>query len=172
MFIGFRQITLGAGSKSIIALPGKVISPSLRTKPSIDNNSLTRSVVVVKIQNIINYITILGIRDYYLTKKMIFDQIRFQITGGNQRHIALNDRIYLEKCLDEKMAFKDTAKFLCKDPSTLSKEVKRHRKHKPGSSFNNSQNTCVHKQNYNLKNVCSRPSCNGRCASCPLGVHA
>lgn len=85
---------------------------------------------------------------------------------GNQRHLTLDDRIYLEKCLDRNMAFKDTAKFLCKDPSTLSKEVKKHRILKERSHYNNSQNNCIHRKYCDLKNVCNRPSCSKRCASC------
>lgn len=85
---------------------------------------------------------------------------------GNQRHMTLDDRIYIEKCLDINMAFKDTAKFLCKDPTTLSKEVKKHRIHKPRNSFN-SPNNCKLRQSCKLKNVCRRTvSCNKRCASC------
>lgn len=85
---------------------------------------------------------------------------------GNQRHMTLDDRIYLEKCLDKNMTFKDTAKFLCKDPSTLSKEVKKRRIHKPRNCFNDI-NRCSHKKHCDLKNVCTRP-CNKRCATCPL----
>lgn len=84
---------------------------------------------------------------------------------GNQRHMTLDDRIYIEKCLEINMAFKDTAKFLCKDPTTISKEVKKHRLHKPRNSYGSS-NICNLKQSCNLKKVCGRISCNKRCASC------
>lgn len=86
---------------------------------------------------------------------------------GNQRHMTLDDRIYIEKCLDLNMTFKDTAKYLCKDPTTLSKEVKKHRIHKPRNSYA-FPNNCQFRQSCNLKNVCGRTvSCNKRCASCP-----
>ena len=42
---------------------------------------------------------------------------------GNHKHLTLKDREYIEKSLNEGKSFKETAKYLCKDPSTISKEV-------------------------------------------------
>ena len=46
---------------------------------------------------------------------------------GNQKHLTLEDRIYIENKLNKDTSFKDIARFLCKDPTTISKEVKAHR---------------------------------------------
>ena len=46
---------------------------------------------------------------------------------GNQKHLTLDDRIYIENELSKGTSFKDIARFLCKDPTTISKEVKAHR---------------------------------------------
>ena len=46
---------------------------------------------------------------------------------GNQKHLTLDDRIYIENELNKGTSFKDIARFLCKDPTTISKEVKAHR---------------------------------------------
>ena len=46
---------------------------------------------------------------------------------GNQKHLALEDRIYIENELNKGTSFKDIARFLCKDPTTISKEVRAHR---------------------------------------------
>jgi len=46
---------------------------------------------------------------------------------GNQKHLTLNDRIYIENELAKGTTFKDIAAFLCKDPTTISKEVRSHR---------------------------------------------
>ena len=43
---------------------------------------------------------------------------------GNQKHLTLNDRIYIENELAKETTFKDIAAFLCKDPTTISKEVR------------------------------------------------
>ena len=39
---------------------------------------------------------------------------------GNQKHLTLNDRIYIENELAKGTSFKDIATFLCKDPTTIS----------------------------------------------------
>ena len=46
---------------------------------------------------------------------------------GNQKHLTLNDRIYIENELSKGATFKDIAAFLCIDPTTISKEVKSRR---------------------------------------------
>lgn len=46
---------------------------------------------------------------------------------GNQKHLSLEDRKYIERSLNNGSTFKDIARFLCKDPTTISKEVKLHR---------------------------------------------
>lgn len=47
--------------------------------------------------------------------------------SGNQKHLTLNDRIYIENELAKGTPFKDIAAFLCKDPTTISKEIRTHR---------------------------------------------
>ena len=63
---------------------------------------------------------------------------------GNHKHLSLQDRLYIEKALSSATSFKDIARFLCKDPSTISKEIKKHRLsdwyHK--GSFYNAHNFC------------------------------
>ena len=46
---------------------------------------------------------------------------------GNQKHLSLQDRIYIQNELSKGSSFKDIARFLCKDPTTISKEVKSRR---------------------------------------------
>lgn len=45
---------------------------------------------------------------------------------GNNKHLTLSDRIYIEECLNKDMSFKEIAKYLCKDPTTISREVRNH----------------------------------------------
>lgn len=47
---------------------------------------------------------------------------------GNQRHMTLDDRIYIEQAIEKAMTLKEIAKFLRKDPTTISKEIKKHLK--------------------------------------------
>ena len=46
---------------------------------------------------------------------------------GNQKHLTLEDRKYIEKSLNTGCSFKDIARYLCKDPTTISKEIRLHR---------------------------------------------
>ena len=39
---------------------------------------------------------------------------------GNQKHLTLEDRKYIEKSLNADCSFKDIARYLCKDPTTIS----------------------------------------------------
>lgn len=89
---------------------------------------------------------------------------------GNQKHLTLDDRIYIENSLNQGLTFKNIAKFLCKDPSTISKEVKRHRSsdwyHK--GTFYNAKNFCIHRYHCRKTNVCQKVLvCGIKCTSCP-----
>ena len=89
---------------------------------------------------------------------------------GNQKHLTLEDRIYIEDELNRGTTFKDIAKFLCKDPTTISKEVKAHRisdwYHK--GTFYNAKNFCVHRYHCRKTNACGKIIlCGVKCSSCP-----
>ncbi len=53
----------------------------------------------------------------------------------NQKHLTLEDRNYIEQALNHGMTFKEIAKFLSKDPTTISKEIKKHRIRKEPNTF-------------------------------------
>ena len=106
---------------------------------------------------------------------------------GNQKHLTQEDRVFIENSLNQSMPFKEIAKYLCKDPSTISKEVRKHRSFRERNSFN-SPNQCAKRGTCRLRNVCGRPdpckkecrgcaACNGRCGqfekeSCPTVLKA
>ncbi len=88
---------------------------------------------------------------------------------GNQKHLTLEDRKYIEKSLNEGLAFKEIARYLCKDPTTISKEIKLHRAsylYRKGS-FYNAHNFCVHRYRCQRTNVCDKIIlCGIKCTSC------
>lgn len=89
---------------------------------------------------------------------------------GNQKHLNLEDRMYIEEALNNQVSFKDIARFLCKDPTTISKEVKARRLsdwfHK--GTFYNAHNFCVHRYRCKRTNVCNKITlCGIKCTSCP-----
>lgn len=88
---------------------------------------------------------------------------------GNQKHLTLDDRVFIEKCLEQSMNMKDIARPLCKDPSTISKEIKKHRTFHPHNdlALQGSPNRCSLKKECSLKKVCPDITlCSARCASC------
>jgi IS30 family transposase len=83
-----------------------------------------------------------------------------------QKHLTLEDRNYIEQALNQNMTFKEIGKFLSKDPTTISKEIKKHRIRKEQNTFNNySANVCTKRYNCSKKNVCGR-HCNIFCNKC------
>ena len=89
---------------------------------------------------------------------------------GNQKHLTIEDRIYIQNELDKGTSFKDIARFLCKDPTTISKEVKSRRAsdwfHK--GTFLNAKNFCTKRFRCKKTNACNKILlCGVKCASCP-----
>ena len=89
---------------------------------------------------------------------------------GNQKHLTIEDRIYIQNELDKGTSFKDIARFLCKDPTTISKEVKVRRSsdwfHK--GTFLNAKNFCTKRFRCKKTNACNKILlCGIKCASCP-----
>ena len=81
-----------------------------------------------------------------------------KLIPGNQKHLTLNDRLYIEKAINEGRTFKDIAKNLCKDPTTISKEVKAHRLSvwKDHGLFVNMKNFCEHRYHCRKTNACGK----------------
>ena len=93
---------------------------------------------------------------------------------GNQKHLTIEDRIYIQNELDKGTSFKDIARFLCKDPTTISKEVKARRAsdwfHK--GTFLNAKNFCTKRFRCKKTNACNKILlCGVKCASCPTCNH-
>ena len=66
------------------------------------------------------------------------------------------ERISLQKYLGEGLSFKEIGQTLGKDPTTISREVRKHLSQvatgRPGFSFN----TCKNRKNCRVKNLCGR----------------
>ena len=85
---------------------------------------------------------------------------------GNNKHLTLSDRILIEKCLNEDMSFKEIARYLDKDPTTISREVKR--RYTVSKSVNyRAVNHCDLKQACKESGICSGNKCGTkRCKNC------
>lgn len=90
---------------------------------------------------------------------------------GNHKHLTAADRLYIERELNAGSSFKEIARYLCKDPSTISKEVRAHRlsDYYPGRGlFLNAKNFCIHRFRCKKTNVCGKIIlCGTKCSSCP-----
>ena len=89
---------------------------------------------------------------------------------GNQKHLTLEDHIYIENEQNKDTSFKDIARFLFKDPTAISKEVRAHHlsdgDHK--GTFYYARNFCVHRYHFRKTNVCSKiVLCGIKSTSCP-----
>ena len=98
--------------------------------------------------------------------------IMSKLIPGNQKHMSLDDRLFIEDSLNKNLTFKDIAKYLCKDPSTISKEVRKYRlsDYLPTKGFfSNERNHCIHRFKCSLVNVCGKILVCGqrKCSSCP-----
>ena len=85
---------------------------------------------------------------------------------GNNKHLTLSDRIYIEKCLDEGKSFKEIAKYLCKDPTTISREVRNHN-YIVQSRNHTTFNYCANKMTCKERNICNCKACGNKwCRNC------
>ena len=74
---------------------------------------------------------------------------------GDQKHLTLSQRIEIEKGLNEGLSFAEIARRVGKDPSTISKEVRKHR----SSRIRNddpSSIPCAKRSNCTIRYLCAR----------------
>ena len=80
-------------------------------------------------------------------------------------HLTLDERNFIEQELSKNTSFKEIAKYLEKDPTTISKEVKKHRIRKEGQAIHVNFNHCAKKYNCHRHNLCN-PRCSKECRHC------
>ena len=92
-----------------------------------------------------------------------------KLIPGNHKHLTIDDRLYIENALDSNVPFSYIARYLCKDPTTISKEILRHRQINTWNrgSFNNPYNFCIHRFRCKKTNACDKLIiCDKTCRSC------
>ena len=86
-----------------------------------------------------------------------------------QKHMTKEMRERIEKGIREGESLKEIAKAIDKDPTTISKEVLKHRSDAiPKTTFTNSQPCfkCVNYKSCNLMKICDLRGCNKECKTC------
>lgn len=86
----------------------------------------------------------------------------------NQKHMNHDDRVVIEKGLDNSEPISTIAEKLGKDPTTISKEIKKHRVFQEHNKFNEPAYRCALANACHRKNVCSTELfCKRECKRCP-----
>lgn len=80
-------------------------------------------------------------------------------------HLTLDERNFIEQELMKNTSFKDIATNLEKDPSTISREVRKHRIKKEGKAIHVNFNHCAKKFNCHRRNLC-HPRCSREYRHC------
>lgn len=89
---------------------------------------------------------------------------------GNNKHLTLSDRSYIESAICKGESFTNISKFLCKDPTTIGREVLKHRILEECNYKNVYNNYCAKRFNCQKTHVCLK--CyrsyykDRRCATC------
>ena len=87
--------------------------------------------------------------------------------GRYQKHMTLDDRIYIQNALELHRSFSDIAKFLSKHPTSISKEIMKHRYLKQAHLYEG-ENRCKKRlQCKRFKDVCGHAEgCRKQCKTC------
>ena len=83
----------------------------------------------------------------------------------NQKHLTLSERIIIEQCLNEGKTFTTIANLVNKDPSTISKEIRKHRTIKQHRNPNKLPK-CTHYKTCTETHICHDTICFNKCNDC------
>ena len=81
----------------------------------------------------------------------------------NQKHLTLSDRTYIEQELLRGSTFKSIADVLHKDPSTISKEIRRYRDKFSDRRWYTGCYACQNMKNCSERHVCGKTKCKYLC---------
>lgn len=84
---------------------------------------------------------------------------------SENKHLTLDERNFIEQELAKNTSFREIAQYLSKDPTTISKEVRKHRIKKEGRSVHVNFNHCAKKYNCHRHNLC-KTYCSKECRHC------
>lgn len=84
---------------------------------------------------------------------------------GNQKHLTLSQRIEIEQGLNLGKSFAEISRIICKDASTVSKEVRLHAHEKERPDPEYTSYPCANRKKCRLKGLCG-DTCNISCKLC------
>lgn len=81
------------------------------------------------------------------------------------KHLKIEDRLIIEYGLDQNYTLKEIAERVKKDPTTISKEIKRNRFLKSSKRKENTLQSCQHQKSCTKTNLCNS-NCGKQCKKC------
>ena len=84
---------------------------------------------------------------------------------NNHKHLTLSDRIAIEQGLNAGQTFMEISASIKKDPTTVSKEVRKHRTTKP-HTWKARRPNCIHLKTCQIQHVCKDITCYRYCRDC------
>ena len=87
---------------------------------------------------------------------------------SKNRHLTLEGRITIEQKLKEQETFKEIARDLGKDPTTIAKEVRNHIRFQRTGCYGRPFNDCLHRKDCGIRYLCGSGRCKRLCAGCFL----
>lgn len=85
----------------------------------------------------------------------------------NHKHLTLDHRSHIQTSLNEGRSFRQIAKFLNMDPSSISKEIRKHRIRSVTGAIGRVPNKCIHRLDCTINGLCSKSRCTRlACRSC------
>ena len=84
---------------------------------------------------------------------------------SSNSHLTLDERVFIEQELAKNTSFREIAKYLSKNPTTISREVKKHRIRKEGQAIHVNYNHCAKRYNCHRHNLCNS-HCKKECRHC------
>ncbi|NLM77273.1 MAG: IS30 family transposase [Ruminococcaceae bacterium] len=75
------------------------------------------------------------------------------------QHLTLDDRSHIQASLNAGQSFRQIAHDLSKDPSTIAREVRKHRRMACSSAYGRIKNACLHRKTCTLSGLCEQSKC-------------
>lgn len=82
------------------------------------------------------------------------------------KHLKQEDRLIIEQRLNELIPFTHIAHELAKDPTTISKEIKRHLQFRQTGGYGRGFNQCLLRKNCTVQHLCGNKRCKRYCSFC------
>lgn len=82
------------------------------------------------------------------------------------KHLTQSERIIIEQRLLEKQSFKSIGREVCKDPTTIAKEVRGHIQFRKTGCYGKPFNNCLIRKDCTVRHLCGNFKCTRACGFC------